>query len=116
MQIFLIEGYGRLRACEQTVKQVQSMFQDLSQLSIREAASALDISTATVHRTLRKCLFVYPYIIQNFHDLQNNDKIKRLQLSRHRQNQSEGYPEYLSKLVSPMNTFFVSMVQLTSKM
>ena len=46
--------------------------------NVREAASALEISTATVHRILRKCLFIYPYRLRNFHGLQSSDKIKRL--------------------------------------
>ena len=92
-------GNGRPRTSEQTVEQVRLMFQDQPQLSIREAASVLDISTATVHRILRKCLFMYPYRLQNFHGLQNSDKIKRLQFARHCQNQPEGYSEYLSKIV-----------------
>ena len=43
-------GNGRPRTSEQTVEQVRLMFQDQPQLSIREAASVLDISTATVYR------------------------------------------------------------------
>ena len=49
-------GNGRPVASEETVEQIQSMFQDLPRLRNREAASALDISTATVHRILWKCL------------------------------------------------------------
>ena len=82
------------------------MFQDQPQLSIREAASALDISTATVHCILWKCLFIYPYRLQNFHGPQNSDKIKRLQFARHCQNQPEGYSEYLSKIVSSGECIF----------
>ena len=57
-------GNGRPRTREETVEQVRSVFQDQPRLSIRQAASALDISTATVYRTLRKCLFMYPYRLQ----------------------------------------------------
>ena len=59
-------GNGRPRTNEETVEQVRSMFQDQPQLSIREAASTLDISTSTMHRILRKCLFMYPYRLQKF--------------------------------------------------
>ena len=69
------EGNGRPCTSEQIVEQVRSMFQDQPQLSIREAASAIDISTAVVHRILRKCLFMYPYSLQNFNGLLNSDKI-----------------------------------------
>ena len=68
---------------KQAIEQVQSIFQDQPQLSIREAASALNISSATVHRILRKCLFIYAYILQNFHVIQNRDKTKRLQFAQH---------------------------------
>ena len=48
-------GDGRLRTSDQIVEQVRSMFQDQPQLSIREAASGLDISTAILVRILLKC-------------------------------------------------------------
>ena len=54
-------GNGTPRTSKQIVEQVRSMFKDQSQLSVREAASALDISTEIVHRILLKCLFMYPY-------------------------------------------------------
>ena len=76
-------GNGRPRTSEQTVEQVRSMFQDQHQLSIRKAASALDISIASIHRILWKCLFMYPYRLQNFHGILNNDHIKRIQFARH---------------------------------
>ena len=94
-----IGGYGRPRTSEQTVGQVRSMIQDQPQLSIREAASTLDISTATVHCTLRKCLLMYQYRLQNFCGLQNSDKIKRLQFARLGQNQPERFSDYLSNIV-----------------
>ena len=72
------ERNRRPRTIEQIVEQVQSIFQDQPQLSIREATSALDISTATVHHILRNFLFMYPYRLQNFHGLKNIDNIKRL--------------------------------------
>ena len=92
-------GNGRPRTSEKTVEQARSIFQDRCQLSIREAASNIDISTATVHRILRKRLFMYSYRIQNFHVLQISDNIKRLRFSRHCQNQAEENSEYLSKIV-----------------
>ena len=79
--IFHRGSNGRPRTSEQTVAQLRSMFQDQPQLTIRKAASDLDISTATVHRILRKCLFMYLYTLQNFHDIQNSDKTKRLQFA-----------------------------------
>ena len=75
------------------------MSQDQPQLSIREAASRLYISTGTVNRLLRKCLFTYPYRLQNFHGLQNSDKPKRLKFARYRQNPTRRYSEYLTKNV-----------------
>ena len=71
---------------KRTVERVRSMFQEQPQLSIREAASALDVSTGTVHRILRKCLFMFLYRLQNFHGLQNSDKIKGLQFARNYEN------------------------------
>ena len=92
-------GNGRPRTSEHTIEQVRSMFQDQPQLSIREAACHLNISTAAVHRILRTHLFICPYRQQNFHGLQNSDKIKQIRFARHCQNQPEGYSEYLSKTV-----------------
>ena len=89
---------GRPRKSRQTVDRVRSMLQDQLQLNTREAASALDISTSTVHRILRKCLFMYPHRLQNFNGIQNSDKIKRLQFDRHGEKQLEEYSEYLSKI------------------
>ena len=63
------------------VEQVRSMLEDQPELNIREAAFALDISRATVHSNLRKCLFIYPYKPQNFFEFQNSDKMKRLQFA-----------------------------------
>ena len=71
-------GQWNTRTSEQTIEQVRSMFQEQPQLSSREAASALDISTIIVLRILRERLCLYPYRLQNFHDLQNSDKLKRL--------------------------------------
>ena len=93
------EGNRRPRTSEKTVGKVRSMIQDHPPLIIGEAASALDISTATVHHILRKCLFMYPHRPQNSHGLQNSDKIKRIKSSRHCQHQPEGYSEYISKIV-----------------
>ena len=52
-----------------------------------------------MHRILRKCLFIYPYGLQNFYGIQDSAKIKRLQFGRRFQNQRVRYLEYLSKIV-----------------
>ena len=109
-------GNGRPRTSGQPVEQVRSMLQDRPQLGIREAASAIDISTATVHRNLRKCLLMYPYKLQNFHALQNSDKIERLWFTRNCQNQTERYSEYLSKIVFSDECIFRLNGSVTSKM
>ncbi len=76
-------GNGRPRTSAETVTQVRTLFENQPRLSIRQAASTLEVSTATVHRILKNCLFLYPYKLQNFHGLLDGDKIKRLQFAQH---------------------------------
>ena len=50
-------GNGRPRTIEGTVEQVRLMFESQPRLSVRAAASTLQVSHTTVHRILKRCLF-----------------------------------------------------------
>ena len=75
------------------------MFENWPRLSVRAAASTLQISHTTVHHILRRCLFLYPYKVQSFHGLSSSNKVKRVSFARHYQKHHSGYWEYLSKIV-----------------
>ena len=85
---------GRPRTSEVTVEQVRVIFE--SQLRVSVGAA---FSHTTVPRILRRCLFEYPYKVQNFHGLRSSEKVKRLQSVQHCQNHPTRYSEYLSKIV-----------------
>ena len=99
-------GNGRPQTSDGEIENVRSLFQNNLRLSIRQAESLLNMSRYTRRRALRKCLFLYPYKMQNLHGVTNTDKRKRVIFARHCQNQHEGIPEYLSKIVFPDEFIF----------
>jgi len=92
-------GNGRPSTSVETIEQVRQLFQDDSSLSIRAASAQLGIPRSTVHRILHKCLFLFPYKLQNLQDISEADKEKRLEFAHHCSSHSEGYSEYLSRIV-----------------
>ena len=92
-------GNGRPGTSEVTIEQVRLVFENQSCLSVRAASSTFQVSHTTVHRILRRCVFLYPYKVQNFHGLRSSSKVKRLLFARHCQNHPRGYSKYLSKIV-----------------
>ena len=92
-------GNGRPRIRDGEIENVRLLFENNPRLSIRQAESLLNIPRSTIQRVFRKCLFLYPYKMQNLRGLTNTDKRKRVIFPRHFQNQHEGMCEYLSKMV-----------------
>lgn len=92
-------GNGRPRISEARIEEVRLLFQEQPQTSLRSAADSLSMPVTSVHRVLHKCLFLYPYRLQNLHALLEADKEKRLEFAQHCQNHPTGYSEYLSKIV-----------------
>ena len=92
-------GNGRSRISDREIENVRSLFENSPRLSIRQAESLLNMPRSTIQRVLRKCLFLYPYKMQNLHVVSDTDKRKRVIFARHCQNQHEGMYEYLSWIV-----------------
>ena len=90
---------GRPQITNERIEQVRLMFQDSPSQGIREASVALDMPPTTVHRILRKCLSLFPYKIQNLHLMHASDRQARLTFAHYCQTHSEGYSEFLSRIV-----------------
>ena len=73
-------GNGRPRRTDGEIENVRSLFENNPRLSIRQAESLLNMPRFTIPRVLRKCLFLYPYKIQNLHGITNTGKRKELSL------------------------------------
>ena len=111
-----IGGNGRPRISDGEIKNVRSLFENNPRLSTRQAESLLNMSRSTIQRVSRKCLFLYPYKMQNLHGISNTDKRKRVIFARHCQNLHKGMPEYLSKIVVSDECIFRLNGSVTHKM
>ena len=98
-------GNGRPRMSDGEIENVRSLFENNPRLSIRQAESLLNMPRSTIQRVFRKCLFLYPYKMENFRGITNSDKIKSVFFAHHCQKQRESMSEYLSKIVFPMSAF-----------
>ena len=92
-------GNGRPRISDGEIENVRSLFENNPRLSMRQAESLLNMLRSTIQHVLRKCLFLYPYKIQNLQGITNIEKRKGVMFARHCQNQHEGMSEYLPKIV-----------------
>ena len=92
-------GDGRPRVADERMEEMRQMFAADPRLSILRAFTALSMLPTTVHRILRKCLHLFLYKLKNLHLIQQSDREDRLRFAHYSQHHSDGYSEFLSRIV-----------------
>ena len=75
-----------------SIKLVKNFFKKKPTASLRQASSSLDISTSSVHNTLRKTLKFKPYRARHVQSLSPEHKLKRQQACQRFLDQGEDWP------------------------
>lgn len=81
------------------IEEVENFFSENPSCSTRRASSALEISRSTLQRILKKDLKLFPYKIQMFQELSENDASRRLEFANRALRYIEDEVETLKRVV-----------------
>lgn len=106
---------GRPETSEDTIKQGMELFHNDSSLSICAPSSRLQLSLTKEHRTFAKMTLFVSLKLQDLQALNERDTQKLLEFAGRCITQSQGYLEYLSKLLFSDGNTFTSTMSTTSR-
>lgn len=89
---------GRPKVNDNIIEEVRQAYERSPCKSVRKASSELDIPKSTMHKILRKRLFLYPYKLQMVHALRQDDRRLRVAFAEEMLRRIDDDDDYLKRV------------------